>query len=1243
MAKLFGLTVESIQTSASFGGTGRSEMRVGLALDPADGDSPSWPAGGSPVSLTYGLLNFTGIFHQFGETKDVGGFPKYSATISDPSEVLNSATLVTELYNGPALVTNIINIYGYYENLLGFGGAEANDIGMTWDKISYALDDIINNPAGTYGGPIDFKGYEYGLDLSEMPTIPADYRVSSNGGSLLDLLITVCRDAGHDPFFIIDGANIKVKTVNRNDAIDPDALVDWISSGPLTGIVSRSSIGLEIRNEPTSALLVGGQKSSMYVATNYATYWGDDISGNPIIGTTLVHTDFPDEFCQEFTIPAFEVADILGDTTYTSNTIELRCVLASESTWHQYIAKYKPAIDTLFKGIFGGNNAEKNVKIDRINAKRPGLLAAVDDTRRLNSHLMYHYLLKYAEEFYGKKFLVQIPTVSQYGPTAAIPNKIYSHEVDQAGYVDGGGAAIGLDALDSVKFESGDGRLYSFSTLPNASTVDAGGLDPQNMSIVDNVIYTRTNVGTRIIQNSGISCVVVSFDKPFLERKALLGGAVGLEINNAGVDAKRLGAFGNAPLTVYPNYVSPTNFGIPLRSNTEVYGPWYAQGAPGKVQYQQDSSLVPWAFNSISVLDDVANARVSTMASSQPVNNSGEIVLAGLPLFSLGDIPQSGGPPIASIDVRYGVSGFITTYQFAAFTVPNRYTYAREMQVAAQNSRLLSLDNRRKLVRQEAKRQLVQQAVADAQNARQFRKNLENWIKRESPHEAFVGQVYRDTDNGELRIGVATATQEEALALSNADDDNWYKNTAVMGLPGLLCPFESIDNSTETTGLVPKSILRSSDINSYKNGNGGIFANDYFPFTPPHPTEGLTWGNAYTNYNSRQNRLEAISPLQSATGVRAIGLRGPLYLTGFGQGINYVSTGGTFPTGGGSKMDVSSYKSGPIDNIWDDWRGVWTSHDIYTATARHPMKINNGVSFENVPLASMSGDTGRNFYVYSNSAIPSGMEIVAHYVANRPNGTSANTASFMATRAQAGIWFSNLATTTGNLTNKNLSDLVVLDEDYGITSVNTGTSSTTFTTGGTTFQWFSPGTERTLIRGKAATTGTMGMVDTGTQSFAGNKTFINNVNITGALTVNGYGTFNGGFTANTPSNFTRNTGLGAEEICLIGGNTGYISPITGKAVISSFTDGVVFFGGDGGLTDVCAIDGHGLQMYGYSSAIRINTAYGGIGAAYAVLGNNLRLPSSFASALPSGSIIDKWPIYAPDGTTVLGYVPIYDM
>ncbi len=89
-----------------------------------------------------------------------------------------------------------------------------------------------------------------------MPTIPADYRVSINGGTLLDLITVVCRDAGFDPFFIIDGANIKVKTIDRNTAIDPDALVDWIASGPLTGIVSRSAIGIEIRNEPTSALLV---------------------------------------------------------------------------------------------------------------------------------------------------------------------------------------------------------------------------------------------------------------------------------------------------------------------------------------------------------------------------------------------------------------------------------------------------------------------------------------------------------------------------------------------------------------------------------------------------------------------------------------------------------------------------------------------------------------------------------------------------------------------------------------------------------------------------------------------------------------------------------------------------------------------------------------------------------------------------------------------------------------------------
>ncbi len=975
MVKLFGLTVKELQTNASFGGTGKSEMRIVLIEDPADGDSASWPAGGSPVSLTYGSLSFTGLFQQFLQSKDVHGYPTYSAVVTDPSEVLASSTLITEFYKGPSLITNIINIYGYYENLIGFGGAEANDIGMTWAKLYVALLDIVNNTAGTYGGPLNYKGYAYGLDLSEMPSIPADYRISAHGGTVLDLISNACRDVGFDPFFIIDGSNIKVKTIDRSAAIDPDALVNWIASGPLTGIVSRSSIGLEVRNEPTSALLVGGQQSSMVVSASFASYWGDDVSGNPIIGVDYVHDDLPDEPAQIFTLPAIEVADALGDTVYETNTIEMRCVLSGESQWHQYLAKYKPAVETLFKDVFGKMPINGVIKIDALNAKRADLLAALNDQIRIKSHLMYHYLLKYAQEYYGKKFLVQIPTVAQYGPTSAIPNKIYSHEVDQSGYINGGGSAIGLAPLDSVKFETGDGRIVSFATIPTADTIDAGGLDPQNMSIVSNVIYTRTSVAPRIIQSSGISCVVVTFADPFLERKALLGGPVGLAINSGGSgEAVKVGAFGNRPLTTYPNYVTPTNFGIPIRSNTEVYGPWYAQGAPGKVRFEQDSTLVPWAFNSISILNDVGNARVSALASSQPSNNSGDIVLAGIPLFSLGDVPQAGGPPIASIDMQYSVSGFTTTYRFATFTLPNRGAYAREYQQNEQRTHLLTLDTRRKVIRQAAKNILIGEGIKEAKEARQFRKNLPPWIMRESPHEAFVAQVYQDGDD--LRVGVSTATQEEALGLSNADDDEFYKNTCIVAQHTLFAPFETVNDESQDSGLMPKSYIRTDYGSSgYRDGNNGIFAYDYCPFVPPHTIEGLTWGDAYTNYNSRQNRIDAISPLQSVTGVRSVGLRGPLYLTGYGNQVPYDGAPSAFD---GNRMSVSDWKSGPVDHIWDDWRGVWSSHDLMT------MILPDGGVAAGSYADCLVGDSSKTIRVYNNSskAIPTGGNIVAGYAVN---------------------------------------------------------------------------------------------------------------------------------------------------------------------------------------------------------------------------------------------------------------------
>src|SRR5690606_9504198 len=121
-------------------------------------------------------------------------------------EALDGVQVIMDGANDVVDIPNVLNVFGYWENILGFGGSMTNDAGMLWNAgypilgidetgslATEANGNVGIKPAieamtafkTPYGGPIRFRGHEYSLDLSGLPPTPEHYRV--NGGAVASL------------------------------------------------------------------------------------------------------------------------------------------------------------------------------------------------------------------------------------------------------------------------------------------------------------------------------------------------------------------------------------------------------------------------------------------------------------------------------------------------------------------------------------------------------------------------------------------------------------------------------------------------------------------------------------------------------------------------------------------------------------------------------------------------------------------------------------------------------------------------------------------------------------------------------------------------------------------------------------------------------------------------------------------------------------------------------------------------
>ena len=329
---------------------------------------------GIPVFFRVADFEFSGLVQSWTENKSTAGNPIYTVKIVDPREVLEGAQIIINDYAGSVGSNfNLFNAFGFMEQFGincplfsqssptvynpgdagvdgavfgtpagGYAGSGANENGTQWNKLRTAINYLINtvpknvNQFSPYGRVLfrgttgsgygvmnsDFLGRsEYFVDLSELPSTPSWWRLSGTNVTLLDAINQVTEESGYDYYIElipIRGVStliaasgvakiIKIRTVSRVAQPTTNHIADFIAGNE----VIQSTAGRELRNDVTSAFIVGGPKTTFYQAGDSLDPEDDGTSTISQGGAEVTDEDCPE--IDDMILPYFGTDPSTGD------------------------------------------------------------------------------------------------------------------------------------------------------------------------------------------------------------------------------------------------------------------------------------------------------------------------------------------------------------------------------------------------------------------------------------------------------------------------------------------------------------------------------------------------------------------------------------------------------------------------------------------------------------------------------------------------------------------------------------------------------------------------------------------------------------------------------------------------------------------------------------------------------------------------------------------------------------------
>ena len=1004
----FGASIRSFSSSIGWNNQ-VSQCTVNLVEDTKHGDVFSPEGVGSPAYFSYEGFSFGGIVSYYKTLNSTGGYPVYEVGLIDPREFLDGVQLILDGFNGTVIaIPNLYNIYAYYENA-SFGSSLSNPSGMPWSLVVNALYTLIAT------NPIQFKNYIFYLDINELPTMPDHYRVGADGVSmsLMEFVSRICGDSGTDFFFTLVNVNgqntIKLRVVTRYNQPDLGAIPRFIAS-TTAGLAVSSEYGAELRNDTsTSKFLIGGNVESIYLQTpvngDEDTFDDDTIIqflGTDEFGNVIIPTPTDDGTSYTFSLPS-RLLNVAGvGETYPTSQGELRAALGGQSSWEAYLWSRNSDETSVHFEKAGKVGLLSDVRQDFANflaGKAPTeeafrALEARDlapftgwntrksgdilDPREANVNRLYNWIHNYAEEFYGKKFLVRIPFVFA---SIEPETNIYKTSVEptESGYLDESQFPVAIDSgylppevdrlttpeskiecyvrfdniiIDSTQLVdiseiSPEEVIWSYRNIRatqleiNEMIEDLGGTPPEADALeigedggedtyriayafikadIDPTVYF---LDRSLAYSPRVVVTIPGKIMPIYEGNDFVGilrdvftdhlvNVVGLDRvrdkNKIKADISQVFSkfgseqlmFGSAGVALLPDLA-----GVPLKSNIETYGPWYVLGAIGRSDFTQETSLVPWNYGGFEIMNEVANAMVSEGLTFQQQGETGSIEFPGVPAISLGDLLITSGPYVTNINVSIDNNGVTTSYKMETWV-------ARFGKLAKSNIERLS---RLSKVAQ-TNRRLIRNITKFPGIGNRFYRQRESALLKPPPrrshhtsHTYLCGETFTNT-SGNIGSNVVLSSPDNMPTSISVD----YDKKAFVSLDGMFRPFST---NPSVSGIAHFETPTTS-------GTGGRSVTELNPYTVGTDIKIFAKSSGLAE-------SEALEDLINQNDNRALALRGPLVISGWGfdtngkpvPNSNENSPTTSFLTDYLQKSD--QWKTGPLDVRWSTSRKVWVA------------------------------------------------------------------------------------------------------------------------------------------------------------------------------------------------------------------------------------------------------------------------------------------------------------------------------
>ena len=746
--------VQSAVTTLGLNGSYTNvELRVVVDADGSAGTAQTFDqAGMQPGSisgLSVGSFDFIGIVQSWRKSYSAGGIV-HNVKIVDPRVSFDNVHVVIngrgarlptpENIQDGSGVYNVISAYDYYGNDYD---AQYDQHGMSWNKIRPVLES---------SGYIKLYGNHFKLRFDDNFVAPDYYKVPAGVASLNQLLQNVAKDLSLDYYTHINTTGYRSGSVNTIDVVgikrDSGTAGDSIDAFILanSGVLIAYERGQELSSYPTDGIVIGAPYTYMHSTANMMTSYGRAFDGRLLtvagnstdLSASYVGLTDPERYygyvlldnitsIDPVLISSLPTIDPMGRTVVRNNTYPARFTISELGT---PLKGYRPTENVMRAALFSQeaweallfneqSDVAASIGIAALVVRSKDDVALIIEAGETSPVLIeddaevwdrdaateavisavYERTREYAERYYGRQFVAEMPPGEIYEGAGGSINFRYGYKVIDAvidsnsptsiltsgsssfrtpdghirAYVKLAGARNPVEYVamtqnpDGVTNAEADTVYYDFSQIDKESVI----FDDEDAYIAINISQDETNLARALFE---IPAEVnykttISLNKEVPASYVEFYRALGWTDENIASLAvpyveEYAGILGLAPKRV-------TNFDrvyIPIQNDLNTYGPYtHVSDLSGGTYLNIDEAVSRETYGTL--VDAAGEALVQQGVTDKTYIDSASFTLAGIPTQTLGDLIGDNAY-ITSLNIARDNNGLVTTYGLQSFAFP---------------------------------------------------------------------------------------------------------------------------------------------------------------------------------------------------------------------------------------------------------------------------------------------------------------------------------------------------------------------------------------------------------------------------------------------------------------------------------------------------------------------------------------------------------------------------------------------